>query len=198
MNLLLDRLPTSVELSGTEYPIHWNFRTMILFEQLMQDAELPREQRLLLGLHLFYPTLPEDVAAALDFLLFFYKGGREPQEASDGKSGKNNTRIYSFEEDDGLILAAFLGQYGVDLNEVEALHWWKFRAMFCALEDHNEIVKVMGYRAMDIPAAMSKEQKAFYRGMKKKYALPLPASEREKLSKIEEALLGGGDLSGLL
>ena len=34
--------------------------------------------------------------------------------------------------------------------------------------------------------------------MKKLYAIPLPKSEQEKISAIEEALMNGGDLSGLL
>ena len=78
------------------------------------------------------------------------------------------------------------------------LHWWKFKAMFQGLKSDNRIVEIMGYRAMEIPSKMSREQKEFYRKMKKQYAIPLPKSEREKLSAIEEALLHGGDVSKLL
>ena len=78
------------------------------------------------------------------------------------------------------------------------LHWWKFKALFQGLKPDNEIVKIMGYRAMEIPNGMSREQKEHYRKMKKLYAIPLPKSEQEKISAIEEALMNGGDLSGLL
>ena len=56
----------------------------------------------------------------------------------------------------------------------------------------------MEYRSVDIDANMSKEQSAFYRRMKELYALPLPEDEEQKLDAIEEALMNGGDLTGLL
>ena len=70
--------------------------------------------------------------------------------------------------------------------------------MFQGLKSDNRIVEIMGYRSMEISPQMSKEQKQFYRKMKKQFAIPLPQSEREKLSAIEEALLNGGDVSKLL
>ena len=70
--------------------------------------------------------------------------------------------------------------------------------MFAGLKSDNRIVEIMGYREIEITPQMSKEQKQYYRKMKKLFALPLPKSEREKLSAIEEALLNGGDVSALL
>ena len=72
------------------------------------------------------------------------------------------------------------------------------KALFRGLNDENQIVKIMGYRAMDIPNTMTQEQKEHYRKMKKLYALPLPKTEQEKLNSIEEALLNGGNVSDLL
>ena len=40
MRILERKLPTSVLINGVEYPIRSNFRTMIKFEQLMQDPEV--------------------------------------------------------------------------------------------------------------------------------------------------------------
>ena len=45
---------------------------------------------------------------------------------------------------------------------------------------------------------MPEGQRDFYRRMKELYALPLPRDEEEKQAAIEEALLNGGDLSGIL
>lgn len=45
---------------------------------------------------------------------------------------------------------------------------------------------------------MPKEQKAFYRKMKRIHALPLPKDEQEKQDAITEALMNGGDLTGLV
>ena len=45
---------------------------------------------------------------------------------------------------------------------------------------------------------MTKSQKAFYRRMKSVHALPVPQEERERMDAITQALLNGGDLTGLI
>ena len=44
MNLLIDLLPTTVDIEGIEYEINSDFRTSILFELLMQDVEIEDEE----------------------------------------------------------------------------------------------------------------------------------------------------------
>lgn len=89
-------------------------------------------------------------------------------------------------------------QYSIDLQDIEYMHWWKFRAMFNSLTNQNEFVKIMEYRSIEIKSDMPKEQQSFYRKMKRLYALPNPGNEDEKLAEIEKALLKGGDLRGVL
>ena len=195
MNLLTEAAPKTVSIAGVEVPIRWDFRTSIRFEQLMEE-DLPDEEKLAQALALYYPQIPFSLEEAVEKLLWFYAAGKE-DTAQTGKTGRGEPRIYSYRYDDEYIYAAFLDQYGIDLQEAD-LHWWKFKAMFQGLKSDNRIVEIMGYRAMEIPSKMSREQKEFYRKMKKQYAIPLPKSEREKLSAIEEALLHGGDVSKLL
>ena len=116
---------------------------------------------------------------------------------SAGK-GKKQEQIYSFTHDADYIYAAFMEQYGIDLNAVE-LHWWKFSAMFSGLKENCLISKVMGYRAADT-AGMDKEQKKFYKKMKEIYKLPENVSEEERAleEEVTKALLSGGDLSNIL
>lgn len=196
MNILTEPVPETVNIGGVEVPIHWDFRVSIRFEELM-DEDIPDEEKAQRALELYYPHIPEDRDAAVDRILWFYSGGEEPDEANTG-SGQPVERIYSYTHDGAFIYAAFLDQYGIDLQETDHLHWWKFRAMFVGLKSDNRIVEIMGYREIEIAPQMSKEQKQYYRKMKKLFALPLPKSEREKLSAIEEALLNGGDVSALL
>lgn len=78
--------------------------------------------------------------------------------------------------------------------------WWKFKAMFNALKEDNEIVKIMSYRAMDLSKIKAKEEKAYYKKMKELYKIPsdLSKGKKENPSGIEEVLLNGGDISRLL
>ena len=88
--------------------------------------------------------------------------------------------IYSFEHDAEYIYAAFLDQYGIDLQDIEHLHWWKFRALFKGLKEDTLISKIMGYRSIEITNNMSDSEKKYYRKMKQIYALPDNRTQEEK------------------
>lgn len=74
----------------------------------------------------------------------------------------------------------------------------KHTELLRTLSSDLEFCKIMEYRSVDINANMTKEQRDFYRRKKELYALPLPADEEEKVDAIAEALMNGGDLTGLL
>lgn len=202
MNILIDLLPKCVEIGGNEYEINFDFRTSILFEMMMQDDELSDKDKIFKTLELYYPIIPEDIDKnineAIDKTLWFYAGGKDIKSQSSKRSSGKSDKIYSFEYDDEYIYSAFLDQYDIDLQDIEDLHWWKFKAMFKALKEDNEIVKIMGYRAMTIDNKMSREQKDYYRKMKKLYEIPKSKNEKQKINAIEEALMGDGNLKGLL
>ena len=196
MNLLLDRAPTEVLISGKATPIEADYRASIRFEMLMQDEAVGDDERVLRGLYLYYNRIPEPIDQAVDQMLWFYRCGREDEEGTGNSKARGP--IYSYDYDDQYIYAAFRDQYRINLQETPFLHWWEFRALFAGLKNDNEIIKIMGYRAMAIPTDLPKQQKEFYRKMKQLYALPLPPMEREKMKALEEALENGGDLSELL
>lgn len=197
MNMILAPLPTTVNIVGKRYKINSNFRTSIKFELLMQDENLDKKEKLIRALKLYYPIIPNNINMAIEKIIWFYKVGKEDKEIKSIGNKVNNI-IYSFEYDDDYIYSAFLSQYNIDLNSIEYLHWWKFKALFKSLNNSNEIVKIMEYRAIDLNKIKDKEQKEFYRKMKKIYEIPLSKNEQEKLNAIEEALMNGGDLSKIL
>lgn len=196
MNLLIDRVPKEVDIDGELIPIESNFRTSILFELMLLDPEIPEPIKMVQGLGLYYPTIPQNTQAAVERMVWFYRGGQQ-EEDRPGK-GKPRASIYSFDYDDEMIYSAFRAQYGIDLQDIEYLHWWQFKALFHGLTEEHEIVKAMGYRATDITTDMSKEQKKHLNEMKELYKLPLSKSEKDKQNAIEEALLSGGDLTQVL
>lgn len=200
MNLLIDLLPTTVDIEGIEYEINSDFRASILFELLMQDVEIEDEEKIIQALQLYYKKCPKNIDEAINKMLWFYSCGKENALKADSKTGSSSEKIYDFDYDDEYIYSAFLDQYGIDLNEIEYLHWWKFKAMFKALKEDNEIVKIMGYRSIDLSKVEDKKQKEFYKKMKKIYEIPIAISkdEKEKIDKINEILRNGGDISKVL
>lgn len=197
MNMLIDELPTMAVIDGVSYDFNSDFRISIMFEMLMMDTEVADADKLDYALHMFYgDSIPVNLDAAVDYIMWFYRCGKEENKALAARAASRK-RIYDYEYDDGYIYAAFLQQYGVDLQD-EQMHWWKFRAMFLSLKDDTEFVKIMGYRSIKITSSMSKSQKEFYENMKRIHALPSPKNEVDKTNAIADALMNGGDVSALL
>jgi hypothetical protein len=198
MNILVDLLPITVEIDNKEYEINSDFRTSILFELLMQDDSIGEEDKILMALQLYYPVIPVDINLAIEKILWFYRCGKDIKKSKAKGKSKSVTQIYSFEYDDDYIYAAFMDQYNIDLQDIEYLHWWKFKAMFNSLKEDIKIVKIMEYRSIDLSKIKDKEQKAYYKKMKNLYEIPISKDEDRKLREIEEAILNGGDLSKVL
>ncbi|WP_461206928.1 bacteriophage Gp15 family protein [Clostridium sp. DL1XJH146] len=196
MNILIDLVPTFINIDGKEYEINSDFRTSILFELLMQDNDLPDENKIMQALELYYPITPENVNEAVEQMLWFYRCGKDI--ISSKGNGKSSINIYNFDYDDDYIYSAFVDQYRIDLQDIEYLHWWKFKAMFKALKEDNEIVKIMGYRSIDLSKIKDKEQKEHYKKMKELYKIPISKNELQKINDVEKALLNGENLSEIL
>lgn len=178
MNMLIDSLPEAVSADGRQYSIHTDFRNWIKFELLMLNHTIPIQNKIVEILKLVYvdslpPTLPE----ALSLAVTFYARPRDGNTAAD--NGKKGRQVYSFEQDDEYIYAAFLAQYGIDLQSA-SLHWWQFKAMFAGLDENNKIVKIMEYRSVNLSKIKDKNQRAFYRKMKELYKLPDLRTDEEK------------------
>lgn len=198
MNLLIDLVPKTITIDNKEYEINSDFRTSILFELLMQDKSIKDNDKIYLALELYYPNIPDDINSAIEKMLWFYRCGKDLITSKRKGKGKSDIQIYSFEHDDDYIYAAFIDQYGIDLQDIDQLHWWKFKAMFKSLKENNEIVKIMKYRSMDLSKIKDKEEKAYYKKMQNLYKIPVSKNEQEKLDEIEKALLNGEDISKLV
>lgn len=193
MNILVDKLPT--EYKGLK--IDTNFRSFILFELLMQDNDLSSEQKISFTLELFFHNqnlkTVEEIKTAINGILWFYSLGKSEEKENNNKKAqetkeKKQKAIYSFEHDANLIYSAFLGQYGLDLNEIDYLHWWKFKSLFEGLNDNNRICEIMSYRAIDLSKIEDKKQREYYRKLKNKHALPDNRSVEEKEEEFANAL----------
>ena len=194
MNLLIDLVPKTITIDNKEYEINSDFRTSILFELLMQDKSIKDNDKIYLALELYYPNIPDDINSAIEKMLWFYRCGKDLITSKRKGKGKSDIKIYSFEYDDDYIYAAFMDQYGIDLQDIKYLHWWKFKAMFKSLKEDTEIVKIMRYRSMDLSKIKDKNEKAYYKKMQELYKIPISKDEQEKLEEIERALLNGGSI----
>ena len=175
MNLLVDKLPTEYE--GLK--INTNFRSFILFELLMQDNKITTKDKILMSVRLFFKEPPKDVKKAIEGILWFYRCG-EDEKVGKGSGETTKKQIYSYEYDAKYIYSAFLSQYGLDLNEVDYLHWFKFKALFEGLNEENKICEIMSYRAIDLSKIKDKEERKKYRKLQRQWLLPDNRTKEEK------------------
>lgn len=194
MSILTDKLPDTVTIGGTEHPIRTDFRISIKFELLLQDQEAEQRELVIEGLQLYYGDSlralgTQDVQEAVDSMLWFYQCGKTEKKRG---SGISHGPAYSFEYDDKYIYAAFMNQYKIDLQNIEYMHWWTFRSLFDSLDESQRIMEIIKFRTVKIDNKMSKEQRKFYREMKRLYALP----KRKKTAQdaaLEDMLMRGED-----
>ena len=187
INILLDGLPQ--EVNGKK--INSDFRISILFELLMQDRDISKEEKVKQALVLYYPKLEEigDYKQALEDITWFYRTGKEKQENKENNEGEENQedeestqvkQIYSYEFDAEYIYSAFMEQYKIDLNSIKYLHWWKFKYLFNSLNENVLFSKIMSYRCMNVAKIKNKNMRKFYEKMQRLYKLPDMRSEEEK------------------
>ena len=157
---------------------------------MMQNPKYSIQAKTYQSLKLFYPEMNKikDTKKAIDDIIWFYSCGKSEEKTSQKNREGKNKQIYSYEFDNDLIYSAFKNQYNVDLEEIEYLHWWKFKAMFNGLKSDNRIVEIMGYRAMDLSKIKDKDMKKHYKQLQEEYKLPDMRSEEEKEEDFAEAL----------
>lgn len=189
INLLLDNIDEVVK-DRIKINFDTNFRIGIVFEIMMQNPKYSIQAKTYQALKLFYPEINKikDTKKAIDDIIWFYSCGKSEEKTSQKNRKGKNKQIYSYEFDNDLIYSAFKNQYNVDLEEIEYLHWWKFKAMFNGLKSDNRIVEIMGYRAMDLSKIKDKDMKKHYKQLQEEYKLPDMRSEEEKEEDFAEAL----------
>lgn len=136
---------------------------------------------------------------AISKMIWFYRCGTDPAETTeeDATDSSDKDPPFSYEYDADHIYSAFMQAYGLDLAR-HPLHWWQFRALFRSLPEETQLVKIIGYRTMKIPAKASKEQRQHYEHLKRVYALPQSADRQQLESDLNSLLMNGGNPAVLL
>lgn len=196
MNILMDSLPETVTVDGREYFVDTDFRTFIRFEKILQDSTLGSRERVHRWIDLFFTEeRPTDIVAAIDEVLKLYRCGAAPKkertQQANGFIPIRPKQIYDFEFDAPYIFGAFLSQYGIDLNEIEYLHWWKFVALFQSLNSENKIVEIMSYRNTDLGKIENEKERARIAHLQQVYAIPVAMTREEKVAQAGAAFGGG-------
>lgn len=185
MNVLYEQFPESVTVHGIRYPIVTDFREWIRFSELIDDADIPWNVKCNLMLQWYAETIPEDIEAAVyvlgDFLAARELYPRSLKSTGEAGSGKP---VFSFSDDAGCIYSAFIDCYGIDVQAVPHMHWWKFRTLFDGLPEDTEIKQRMMYRSIDVRTIKDKSERSRIRRIQQAIAI------QKKGKKIDDYEIG--------
>ena len=190
---LQDRLPDGVTVDGRFYRLDFDFRNVLrMMKELTRDDVLT-EARAWRALKCMtrHPRKPEKTLAAVQALLF------------DVPPEKGGQKVTDFEQDAGLIRAAFMQAYHIDLYH-DRLHWLAFVELLNAIPEGSRFAEVVGIRSRPMPAPTkyNAEERERLAKAKAQVALHMSEDEREKnyqrdVASIAAALLAWvGDKDG--
>jgi hypothetical protein len=160
MSILTDRLPTAVEVDGKVYEFDTDFRTCLTVILAYEDPALTTYEKHLVMLDLLYKEIPRNIQEAARLGVKFLNCGDDPEEGTG--TGDDVGRLYSFEKDAKYIYSAIKQSHGVDLEEIDYLHWWKFCYMFLDLKEDCFFNRLIHLRRQKILGKLTKEERELY------------------------------------
>lgn len=185
MNLLTATLPDTIIVDGREYAIYTDFRDWIRFCEMLLDTELKEEEKVYIALTMYKEEQPSNIQLALKGLTDFYLMAEEVVSDTEEQLEEHTEEyevtpkpIYDWTVDSAYIIGAFQKTYGIDLMNIEYMHWWKFKALFTSIIEFD-LEERIGYRALDTSKIKDKDERKRLDRIKKSLMLKTSVTDEE-------------------
>ena len=122
------RLPVTVTVGGTEYPINRNgdYEVILDILEVLEDEELTDAERAGTALSIFYDFhIPDNAQEAIDAMMVFINCGEEIKEKPNEKAP-----LMNWNKDFPMLVAPINKVIGYDVRSVPYVHWWTFVAAY--------------------------------------------------------------------
>ena len=174
---MFSQKPRILIINGMKTPIDPDFRIMCEYSEAVSGNDTSG----LAGIasRFFFAGLPEGVSekAAADAMNNFYVAGLAPSSGGKASSMGSAEPSFDFEEDEAYFFAAFLSEYGIDLNCAK-LHWFDFCALFRGLPDECRLKRIISIRSESTSDIKSTAEKARVTRLKRIFALKRKHKQR--------------------
>ena len=122
----------------------------------------------------------EAIAALTEFVLMDTEEKKTEEDPSEDQKDQeeqdgSQKNLFSYEIDYPFILSGFLRDYGIDLETVDYLHWWKFRMLFDGLSEDTEIKQRIMYRGINLSDIKDQDERKRVSRIQRKIQLPMEA-----------------------
>jgi len=188
MNILLDKLPTSIIANGEKLKINTDFRVWIEVSYVLDTLTEKITNDILSGvtekiIELAFYEQPKTVNESLFIEIIDFYSGYAPKNT---KAPVKVERVFDYKNDAELIYASFAQQYGIRLIN-EAMHWIEFSTLFKNLSEDTafrQVIRIRTMKANDVP----KEQRNDLAKLKELYKLPISKDDEELINKLSANL----------
>lgn len=175
MNFFYEAFPDSVHIRGEEVAIITDFREYIRLLDMLKCEELNAMQKMALLSQYFLDEIEIDkeaISALTAFVVMDFDSDKDSEEDEPDQHGPSKN-LFSYGIDYPFILSGFLRDYGIDLETVEYLHWWKFRMLFDGLSEDTEIKQRIMYRGINLSDIKDKDERKRISRIQKRIQLPM-------------------------
>lgn len=175
MNFFYEAFPDSVCIHGEEIPIITDFREYVRLLDMLRCEELNAMQKTALLAQYFLDEIEIDkeaISALTAFVVMDLDSDEDSEEDEPDQHGTSKN-LFSYEIDYPFILSGFLRDYGIDLEAVDYLHWWKFRMLFDGLSEDTEIKQRIMYRGINLSDIKDKDERKRISRIQKRIQLPM-------------------------
>ena len=167
IDLTKKSLPNTVCVCGRDFSIYTDFRIWLRFENSLKNLHKGDS----LDLRYLFKNECPHIDDIRDLFTF-----SRPKSILPRPIKSSDVIPLDYEIDSDLIYSAFLGQYGIDLIDVEELHWHKFLALLNGLNDSQKLSEVIGYRCYEKP----NEKEDIYEKLKYAWEIEPPLTEEQQ------------------
>lgn len=187
---LWERPVSRVAYEGKPYRLRTSFRRVLQCYRVMGDDVLEDGDKIGMCLGLLLRPVSRLRAARLPAAKKIRLFETIFQEYVD-TGGKNagGEKALDFDQDAGLIYAAFAQCYGLDLlGRDRGLHWWKFVQMLGGLPEDTRLMRVISIRTRPLPNPTKYNVEERQNLLRLKGLYRLEDSEEEKRRRLQDGL----------
>lgn len=173
----LGSLPEKLQIKGKRYEIRSDFRDCLRIQDAFADERLRHEEALECMRRILYPAWrempPDHIEEAVREGLNFLNAGRTQKEG-------RKSPLYSWEQDEQMIMASLAKVTGKDVRSMPYLHWWTFLGLFGEITDglFSQVTEIR--RKLRDGEKLEKHERKFYRENKALIEIRRKRSEAEQ------------------
>lgn len=179
-NIIINECPEIVEISGLSFKINSDFKNILKILDILEKTE-DKNVAGKLALRKFYNNnIPDDIETAVEAFVEFISNKSDSVEIDDEEERPEEEKIFDMLFDSNYIYAAFIQNYGMDLNQIN-LHWWKFKTLVEGLPSNTKLSDIIQIRGQELPK--DSKQRATMNRLKEVYKLPGKDKHDEEVAK---------------